>query len=105
MPHIHCDFTFFHGKGLNDLNKLLKSNSRFVFEIHKRHKGKKKNWVVWRHKQKRTHGGDVKLIEEGGIFWGEITDNSNGMLTGAFLGWIIRNARDLVYGINFRQAD
>ena len=57
----------------------------------------------WRHKQEVTHRGDVKLIQSGGKFSGRITDRSNGMLTGAFLGWLIRNAADLVYRIEFRM--
>ena len=56
---------------------------------------------VWQHKQQVTHRGEVKLMQSRGTFWGQIRDRSNGMLTGAFLGWIVRNAHDLVYRVEF----
>ena len=100
MTVVNCELVFVQGKGMDDLNELLKANPRYVFFMHKRKRGKE-GWAVWRHKQQVTHGGDVKLFQSGGTFWGQIRDRSNGMLTGAFLGWIVRNAREMVYRIEF----
>ena len=100
MTVVNCELVFVQGKGMDDLNELLKGNPRFVFHIVKRKRGKE-GWAVWRHKQQVTHRGDVKLIQSRGTFRGQIRDRSNGMLAGAFLGWIVRNARDLVYRIEF----
>jgi len=102
MQRIDCDLVFVQGKGMDDLNELLRENPRYVFQIVKRKRGRE-GWAVWQHKQQVTHRGDVKLIQSGGRFRGEIRDRSNGMLAGAFLGWIIRNANDLVYRIEFRM--
>ena len=102
MRVLHCDLAFVQGKGLDDLNDLLRGNPRYVFQIHERKRGRE-GWAVWRHKQQITHRGDVKLQQSGGTFWGQIRDRSNGMLTGAFLGWIVRNAHELVYRIEFRM--
>ena len=66
--------------------------------------GGREGHALWRHKQQVTHRGDVKLFQSGGKFWGQIRDHSNGMLTGAFLGWIVRNASDLIYRIEFWLA-
>jgi hypothetical protein len=101
MLSVDCDLVFVQGKGLDDLNDRLRDNPRFVFWIDKRKRGKE-GWALWRHKQTVTHKGDVKLIQSGGKFRGQIKDRSNGMLTGAFLGWILRNASDLIYRIEFR---
>jgi hypothetical protein len=101
MRPVSCDLVFVQGKGLDDLNERLRANPRFVFRIEKRKRGRE-GWAVWRHKQQVTHRGDVKLIQSGGKFRGEIKDRSNGMLAGAFLGWLLRNAEDLVYRIEFR---
>jgi hypothetical protein len=101
MRTVSCDLVFVQGKGLDDLNERLRANPRFVFRIEKRKRGKE-GWALWRHKQAITHRGDVKLIQSGGKFRGEIKDRANGMLAGAFLGWILRNAEDLIYRIEFR---
>ena len=104
MEYILCDLSFVYGKGLNDLNKRLLSNPKYIFRVHKRKKMKKGyQWVVWRHKAGRTHPGDVKLFQKDGVFWGEIHDPSGGhKLTGSFLSWIISNADDLIHRIDFR---
>lgn len=101
MRTLSLDLTFLHGKGLDDVTELLDSNPRFVFTIHKRKRGKN-GWTVWRHKQQRSHRGDVKLMKKDGIFWGRIKDRSDGQLTGSFLSWIVRNADKLVHRIDFR---
>jgi hypothetical protein len=101
MRTVSCDLVFVQGKGLDDLNERLRGNPRFVFRIEKRKRGKE-GWALWRHKQEITHRGDVKLIQSAGRFRGEIKDRSNGMLAGAFLGWLLRNADDLIYRIEFR---
>ena len=102
MRVVNCDLVFVQGKGLDDLNELLKANPRFVFHITKRKRGREGH-AVWQHKQQVTHRGEVKLMQSGGTFRGQIRDRSNGMLAGAFLGWIVRNAHDLVYRIEFRM--
>lgn len=99
MRGVSFDLFFVFGKGLDDLNELLESNVRFVFKIHRRKRGKD-GWAVWRHSK---HRGDVKLTKQGGTFRGRITDRSEGLLTGAFLSWIIRNAGDLIHGIDIRM--
>ncbi len=101
MRSVGLDFTFLHDKGLDDLTELLESNPRFVFAIHKRKRGKN-GWTVWRHKQQRSHRGDVKPMKENGTFRGRIRDVSDGQLTGAFLSWLVRNAADLVYRVDVR---
>ena len=101
MLTVSCDFVFVQGKGLDDLNERLRSNPRFVFRIHRRKRGRE-GWALWRHKQVVTHRGEVKLIQSGGKFRGRIQDRSNGMLSGAFLGWLLRNAEDLIYRVEFR---
>jgi len=101
MRSVSLDLTFLHGKGLDDLTELLESNPRFVFTIHKRKRGKS-GWTVWRHKQQKSHRGDVKLMKGNGAFHGRIKDRSDGQLTGAFLSWIVRNAHQLVYRVDFR---
>jgi len=103
MQPVDCDLVFVQGKGLDDLNDLLRTNPRYVFQIVKRKRGRE-GWAVWQHKQQGSHRGEVKLIQSGGKFRGEVRDRSNGMLTGAFLGWIIRNASDLVYRIELRMG-
>ncbi len=102
MRMVSCDLVFLQGKGLDDLNERLRGNPRFVFQIQKRKRGKE-GWALWRHKQEVTHRGDVKLIQSGGKFTGRISDRSDGKLTGAFLGWLVRNASDLIYRVEFRM--
>ena len=102
MQVIDCDLVFVQGKGLDDLLDLLKTNPRFVFQMTRRKRGREGH-AVWEHKQQVTHKGEVKLMQSGGRFSGQIRDRSNGMLTGAFLGWIVRNACHLVYRIEFRM--
>ncbi len=100
MRVVNCDLVFIQGKGLDDLIELLKANPRYVFTLEKRKRGREGH-ALWRHKQQGSHRGDVKLFQSGGKFWGQIRDHSNGMLTGAFLGWIVRNASELIYRIEF----
>src|SRR5262249_45700001 len=102
MRTVSFDLVFLHGKGLDDLIDLLKANPRFVFQVVKRKRGRE-GFALWQHKQQATHRGEVKLIQSGGTFHGVIRDRSNGMLTGAFLGWLVRNAVDLIYRIDFRM--
>ena len=102
MMKISFDLVFVHGKGLDNLIDLLKENPRFVFQVTKRKRGKE-GFSIWQHKQQATHRGEVRLVQSEGTFSGEIRDRSNGMLTGAFLGWIVRNARDMIYRLDFRM--
>lgn len=99
MQGVSFDLFFVYGKGLDDLNALLESNVRFVFKIHRRKRGKD-GWTVWRHSK---HRGDVKLMKKEGTFRGRITDRAEGLLTGAFLSWIVRNAGGLIHGIDIRM--
>ncbi len=100
MPRVNCDLVFVQKKGLEDLIDRLRANPRFVFQIHRRKRGSE-GWAIWRHKQQVSHRGDVKLFQSGGKFWGQIQDRSNGQLTGAFMSWLIRNASDLIYRVEF----
>jgi hypothetical protein len=104
MDRIVCDLTFVYRKGLDDLNKRLLSNPKYIFRIHKRKRKKRGyQWIIWRHKAATTHPGDVKLVEKNGVFWGEIDDRSGGhKLTGSFLSWMMSNADDLIRRLDFR---
>ncbi len=105
---MHIDLIFKHPHCLDDLNERLGSNPRFIFYLHKdsgRDKrtrlARVKGRYVWRHKRK-GYEGDIKLVKNEGVFWVDIADASDGLLTGAFFSWLQRNAADLIAGANVR---
>ena len=105
---MRLDMIFKHPNGLDELNDRLVSNPRFIFYLYKdtgRDKrtrlSRLKGRYIWRHKR-QGYNGVIKLIKDNGRFWVEIDDQSAGLLTGAFISWIIRNANDLVAGIDMR---
>jgi hypothetical protein len=95
MRVVNCDLAP-AGKDWTTI-ELLKANPRYVHFLRRQARPED---TPWRHKQQGTHRGDVKLFQSGGKFWGQIRDHSTAF-TGAFLGWIVRNASDLIYRIEF----
>lgn len=107
MPY-QLDFMFSQGAGYDDLLDRLQSNKRFVFFVHladkidkRTRKSKNKGWAKIEHKK---YGGSIRLVKDSGRCRAEIRDDGTGEFTGAWMSWLIRNASDLIYGMNLQLA-
>ena len=106
-----CDLLFTYGNGYDELVELIRGNTRFVFHVvdeakldRRRVTSRYKGWVKLAHKS-QSKDGYVRLEKKSGRCLMHVVDKSAGQLTGAWLSWLMRNASDLVYGIDVRFAD
>lgn len=106
MGTCNVDLTFRQGFSIDHLTDLLRSNPRYIFTCNiparkrkiSRH-GAKQITYCWFHKK---YDGEIKLKKRGGIFWAEINSENIGQLVGAFVSWLISNAKEMVYRIDIR---
>jgi hypothetical protein len=108
MP-AQIDFLFAQGAGYEDLVERIQSNPRFVFYVKKAdridkrtRRAKVKGWAKIEHKR---YEGAIWLDKSHGRCSAEIEGDETGEFTGSWVSWIIRNAPDLIYGLDLRFAE
>jgi len=100
------DLVLNQGLSIDHLTDLLRSNPRYVFTCDlpaqrrkvPRHEASRITYR-WIHKR---YGGEVKLKKQDNTFWAEIVAENEGQLVGAFVSWLINNARQIVCRIDIR---
>ena len=104
-----CDILFIYQKGYYELVELIRSNPHYVFQVigeakldRRRAKAKMMGWVKLKHKSPSKEGY-VRLEKKKGRCLMEIVDKSNGQLTGSWISWLLRNASDMLVGVDMRE--
>ncbi len=103
------DFLFARPDGYEELVERVESNPRFVFEVRQEdridkrtRKAKHRGWARIQHKK---YNRTITLRKAGGGCEAELGGDATPEFTGAWISWLVRNAGDLIYGINLRLRD